>query len=111
MRDTEVEDLEALEIKIAVLSQDDSPEVKEIVKGLEQIREETLKLQEENKISGEDAVKTINNKSEYIREIFNDAISKIISKKLSQVQVKIADLGNACFEVSFGESFVSSDDC
>lgn len=82
-------------MKIEILSKEDSAELKEVVEGLKLIREERLK-EKETMMGGS---KVIRNKREYIRHIFNEAINRIICQKLSTVRVKIADLGNACFEV------------
>lgn len=91
--DCDDDELEELEMKISILSKEDSAELNEVVEGLKLIREERLKEREVG------ASKVIRNKREYIRHIFNEAINRIISQKLSTVRVKIADLGNACFEV------------
>lgn len=85
-------------MKISLLAQDEKAtgEFEEVIKGLQEIREQKLKEREE----GRTATKVISNKREYIRHIFNQAINRIITRKMSTVQVKIADLGNACFDVS-----------
>lgn len=82
-------------MKISILAQEETGELgAEVIKGLQEIRDQKLKEREEG------ATKIISNKREYIRHIFNRAINRIINQRLATVQVKIADLGNACFDVS-----------
>lgn len=84
-----------MELKISLLAQDDpSSDLVDVIRGLEEIRDQ--KLQER----AGDQKNVINNKRDYIRHLFNEAIQRIITQKLSTVKVKIADLGNACFDVS-----------
>lgn len=91
------EDLESLDLKIRVLSLEDTAEMREVVDELREIREKVAKSHQEEKVS---LSRVIRNKRDYIKEIFDDALNKIIAQKLTKVQVKIADLGNACFAVS-----------
>lgn len=91
------DDLDDLELKISILSQDDSAELAEIIAALTEMKEKKLQEQKERL---EGASKVIRNKRQYIRNMFNEEINRIISQRLSNVQVKIADLGNACFDVS-----------
>lgn len=95
--DLDEEELEELELKISVLSQSAEAgdhQMDDVVRGLQELKEQKLKERETG------ATKVISNKREYIRDIFNQAIHRIINQKLSTVKVKIADLGNACFDVS-----------
>lgn len=94
--DLDEEELEELELKISVLSQSAEAgdhQMDDVVRGLQELKEQKLKERETG------ATKVISNKREYIRDIFNQAIHRIINQKLSTVKVKIADLGNACFDV------------
>lgn len=93
--DLDYDELEELELKISILAQEETGELgAEVIKGLQEIRDQKLREREEG------ATKIISNKREYIRHIFNRAINRIINQRLATVQVKIADLGNACFDVS-----------
>lgn len=93
------DELAELELKISLLTQEEgvgggAGEFKDVIRGLQEMREQKLKEREGVE------TKVISNKREYIRHIFNQAINRIISRKMERVQVKIADLGNACFDVS-----------
>lgn len=93
-------------MKISILSQDHSPELEDLIQQLRELREQRLK---EIEGSGESLQKLLlRNKREYIHNMFNKAISKIIRQRLNAVEVKIADLGNACFDVSGEASDLTS---